>query len=117
MADNTKVFVPGRVALVTGAASGIGLGVAKTCARRGMKVVLTDYNEKALPGAEAEGPAAGMVANGSPPVRASSSGGPGAASCPAPGGNRPRRATPSFLLASRFLLLTGLLFLLPNLRV
>jgi NAD(P)-dependent dehydrogenase (short-subunit alcohol dehydrogenase family) len=38
----------GRVAVVTGAASGIGRGLAEACAREGMKVVLADVDEAAL---------------------------------------------------------------------
>jgi NAD(P)-dependent dehydrogenase (short-subunit alcohol dehydrogenase family) len=38
----------GRVAVVTGAASGIGRGLADACAREGMKVVLADVDEAAL---------------------------------------------------------------------
>ena len=54
----------GRVAVVTGSASGIGLGLAEAFAAAGMKVVLSDVREEALAkaveslrtqGAEAEG--------------------------------------------------------------
>lgn len=38
----------GKVAVVTGAASGIGRGLAEYCAREGMKVVLADIEEPAL---------------------------------------------------------------------
>src|SRR5215207_11732980 len=38
----------GRVAVVTGAASGIGRGLAERFAREGMKVVLADVEEDAL---------------------------------------------------------------------
>jgi NAD(P)-dependent dehydrogenase (short-subunit alcohol dehydrogenase family) len=38
----------GRVAVVTGAASGIGRGLAERCAREGMKVVLADIEEPSL---------------------------------------------------------------------
>ena len=38
----------GKVAVVTGAASGIGLGLATRFAREGMKVVLADVEEPAL---------------------------------------------------------------------
>ena len=38
----------GRVAVVTGAASGIGLGLATRLAQEGMKVVLADVEEEAL---------------------------------------------------------------------
>jgi NAD(P)-dependent dehydrogenase (short-subunit alcohol dehydrogenase family) len=37
-----------KVAVVTGAASGIGRGLAERCAREGMKVVLADIEEPAL---------------------------------------------------------------------
>jgi NAD(P)-dependent dehydrogenase (short-subunit alcohol dehydrogenase family) len=38
----------GRVAVVTGAASGIGRGIARACAREGMRVVLADVDERGL---------------------------------------------------------------------
>jgi NAD(P)-dependent dehydrogenase (short-subunit alcohol dehydrogenase family) len=38
----------GKVAVVTGAASGIGRGLAERCAQEGMKVVLADIEELAL---------------------------------------------------------------------
>ena len=38
----------GKVAFVTGAASGIGLGIAKACGRAGMKVVIADVRRKAI---------------------------------------------------------------------
>ena len=38
----------GKVAVVTGAASGIGRGLAERCAQEGMQVVLADIEEKAL---------------------------------------------------------------------
>jgi NAD(P)-dependent dehydrogenase (short-subunit alcohol dehydrogenase family) len=44
----------GKVAVVTGAASGIGRGLAERCAREGMKVVLADVDETALAEAERE---------------------------------------------------------------
>ena len=44
----------GKVAVVTGAASGIGLSIARRCAREGMKVVLADIMPDALAAAEAE---------------------------------------------------------------
>jgi NAD(P)-dependent dehydrogenase (short-subunit alcohol dehydrogenase family) len=43
-----------KVAVVTGAASGIGRGIAERCVKEGMKVVLADVNEKDLAGAEGE---------------------------------------------------------------
>ncbi len=44
----------GKVAVITGAASGIGLAVARRCASEGMRVVLADVEEKALESAAAE---------------------------------------------------------------
>jgi NAD(P)-dependent dehydrogenase (short-subunit alcohol dehydrogenase family) len=44
----------GRVALITGGASGIGLAVAGLLQRRGMKLVLMDLTEPALQGAAAQ---------------------------------------------------------------
>ena len=44
----------GKVAVVTGAGSGIGLGLAEQCVREGMKVVLADVEEAALKEAEKE---------------------------------------------------------------
>jgi NAD(P)-dependent dehydrogenase (short-subunit alcohol dehydrogenase family) len=49
----------GKVAVVTGAASGIGRGLAKRCAQEGMKVVLADIEEQALMRASQELKAAG----------------------------------------------------------
>jgi NAD(P)-dependent dehydrogenase (short-subunit alcohol dehydrogenase family) len=49
----------GKVAVVTGAASGIGRGLAERCAQEGMKVVLADIEEKALMRASQELQAAG----------------------------------------------------------
>ncbi len=52
----------GRVAIVTGGASGIGLGIAKRMARESGSVVLADINEEALAQAkEAMGDLAGPV--------------------------------------------------------
>src|SRR4030042_422123 len=42
----------GKVAVVTGGASGIGWGRAERCAKEGMKVVIADVEEKALKEAE-----------------------------------------------------------------
>jgi NAD(P)-dependent dehydrogenase (short-subunit alcohol dehydrogenase family) len=46
--------VTGKTALVTGAASGIGLGIAKALARAGANIVLADLRPDALPAAKAE---------------------------------------------------------------
>ena len=43
-----------KVAVITGAASGIGHGLAERCAEEGMKVVLADIEEEALAQAEKE---------------------------------------------------------------
>jgi len=47
-------FVPGAVAVITGAASGIGRAAARHCARAGMKVVLVDADRPRLDDACAE---------------------------------------------------------------
>jgi NAD(P)-dependent dehydrogenase (short-subunit alcohol dehydrogenase family) len=44
----------GRVAVITGAASGIGRGLAERCVHEGMKVVLADLDETKLTEAETE---------------------------------------------------------------
>jgi NAD(P)-dependent dehydrogenase (short-subunit alcohol dehydrogenase family) len=40
--------VKGKVAFITGGASGIGLGIAKACTKYGMKVVILDMRQNAL---------------------------------------------------------------------
>jgi NAD(P)-dependent dehydrogenase (short-subunit alcohol dehydrogenase family) len=49
-----EAVAPGRVAVVTGAASGIGLGLAERFAAEGMHVVMADVEEPALSKAAAE---------------------------------------------------------------
>ena len=51
----------GKVAVITGAASGIGRAIAERCAREGMKVVLADIEEEALSQAEEEMKAEGAT--------------------------------------------------------
>ena len=41
-----------KVAVITGAASGIGMELAKLCAKEGMKVVIADIDKKRLPRVE-----------------------------------------------------------------
>lgn len=48
------VFKAGSSALITGAASGIGLAVARLCRSNGMKVLLVDNNADALQSAKSE---------------------------------------------------------------
>ena len=43
----------GKVAFITGAASGIGLGIARACLREGMQVAITDVRDAALKSAAA----------------------------------------------------------------
>jgi len=47
-AHNQSLFASGNVAVITGAASGIGRAAAETFAQRGMKLVLFDNNADAL---------------------------------------------------------------------
>ena len=53
MEDRMHTFQD-RVAVITGAASGIGRGLARRCAHEGMKVVLADVEPAALAEAESE---------------------------------------------------------------
>ena len=43
-----------RVAVITGAASGIGRGIAEHCAAEGMKIVLADIEEVPLAKAQSD---------------------------------------------------------------
>ena len=49
-----EVIAPGRIAVVTGAASGIGLGLSQRFAAEGMHVVMADVEEPVLSKAAAE---------------------------------------------------------------
>ena len=49
----------GKVAVITGGASGIGLGIAERCVQEGMKVVIADINAEDLKKAEAQLKASG----------------------------------------------------------
>lgn len=55
------VFQPGHVAVITGAASGIGLAAAEYCASQGMNLCLADINAEALEAARARLSAAGQA--------------------------------------------------------
>src|SRR5580700_2217664 len=48
MSTPAGVVAPGRVAVVTGAASGIGFGLCERFAAEGMRVVMADVEEPAL---------------------------------------------------------------------
>lgn len=54
MTSPPELISPGRVAVVTGAASGIGLGLSQRFAAEGMRVVMADVEEPALTEAAAE---------------------------------------------------------------
>src|SRR5262245_7637815 len=56
--------LPGKVAVITGGASGIGLGMARAFAGAGMKLVLADLDDAARDAAIAEFRAAGTEAIG-----------------------------------------------------
>jgi NAD(P)-dependent dehydrogenase (short-subunit alcohol dehydrogenase family) len=53
MAYAAEVLQPGRVAVITGGASGIGLASARRLAERGMRICLADHDEEGLAGAAA----------------------------------------------------------------
>ena len=38
----------GKTAFITGGASGMGLGIARACAREGMNVVIADFRQNAI---------------------------------------------------------------------
>jgi NAD(P)-dependent dehydrogenase (short-subunit alcohol dehydrogenase family) len=57
--ENPMEHLEGRVAFITGAASGIGFGIAQACLAAGMRVVITDVRAKAL-----ESAAAALAARG-----------------------------------------------------
>lgn len=61
MAGSADVIGPGRVAVVTGAASGIGLGLCGRFAAEGMSIVMADVEEPALSEAAAKLAAAGAT--------------------------------------------------------
>src|SRR5207302_11348642 len=54
MADGDGVMAPGHVAVVTGAASGIGLALTRRFLAEGMRVVMADVEQAALDRAAGE---------------------------------------------------------------
>lgn len=61
MSSPTAVFRGGATALITGAASGVGLAVAKLCASHSMNVHLVDNNTEALDAAKSKVQSSGTV--------------------------------------------------------
>ncbi|MFT5209855.1 MAG: NAD(P)-dependent dehydrogenase (short-subunit alcohol dehydrogenase family) [Flavobacterium sp.] len=53
-----------RIAVITGGASGIGLGIARALASRGMKLVIADLNQQTIDAAVSEFSASGVEAIG-----------------------------------------------------
>ena len=62
MATDNILDYTGKVALITGAAAGMGLATARAFAQAGAKVVLADVNEDAISSAASELTAAGYTA-------------------------------------------------------
>jgi NAD(P)-dependent dehydrogenase (short-subunit alcohol dehydrogenase family) len=62
--SNHPAIVPGRVAVITGAASGIGLAAARRLGRDGMRVLLVDIDADSLERAVADLTAKGINARG-----------------------------------------------------
>ena len=42
------IDLKGKTAFITGGASGMGLGIAKACAREGMNVAIADFRQSAI---------------------------------------------------------------------
>jgi NAD(P)-dependent dehydrogenase (short-subunit alcohol dehydrogenase family) len=60
-AESLMEQLTGKVAFITGAASGIGLGIARACLRAGMKVAIADIRAKALESAASALAGAGNI--------------------------------------------------------
>ena len=59
--NNNGVFAPGRIAVVTGAAGGIGFAVVTRCVNQHMKVLMLDINDDALQEAKGKLPSHATV--------------------------------------------------------